>query len=238
MPGPTPRTPERGDGGQGGAWRETTNLRRQQGEGARGWGGPGVHLAQGRAGPRGGAGGGPRSPPCPAALVHFEEVGVGLQEVEAVVHQETVERGERWGELLGGPRGLGGVPPPAVGAGWGGGGAGEAPTEHTAGSGEQQRGPSSTPWPRSTPVPPPSPVLRVGGTGHPTGRRGGRGWHRASHGPTRGPQHESPRQPGDPQFHGRDPQHPLAKPGGSQHPPLKSRGGAGGVPAPTCRRGR
>lgn len=46
-------------------------------------------MAQGRAGPRGGMKG--RAPP-PAALVRFEEVGVGLQEVEAVIHQETAER--------------------------------------------------------------------------------------------------------------------------------------------------
>lgn len=65
-------------------------------------------MAQGRAGPRGGMKG--RAPP-PAALVRFEEVGVGLQEVEAVIHQETAEReggevgaGGGGGDRAGGPR--------------------------------------------------------------------------------------------------------------------------------------
>lgn len=50
-----PLPPREGRCGVRGCVERKTNLRRQPGEGARGRGGPGVHLAQGRAGLRGGA---------------------------------------------------------------------------------------------------------------------------------------------------------------------------------------
>lgn len=79
---------ETGGTGTGSLGRKT-NLRRQPGgAGSCGQGGPGGSLGTGQGRALGGHEGLRSSPP-PAALVHFEEVGVGLQEVEAVVHQET-----------------------------------------------------------------------------------------------------------------------------------------------------
>lgn len=75
---------EGGTGGQGEKNKPQKATRGAGGCGQGGWRGS-LGTGQGRAlgGTRG------FSQPPPAALVHFEEVGVGLQEVEAVIHQET-----------------------------------------------------------------------------------------------------------------------------------------------------
>lgn len=85
--------PPWGDGGgHGGSGGEKQTSEGNQG-GRRLWPGGAGGNTWHRAGPWG-ARGVFHNPP-PAALVHFEEVGVGLQEVEAVIHQET--RGARKG---------------------------------------------------------------------------------------------------------------------------------------------